>query len=149
MKIPGIFWLFLTAAASAGEILIHEGPTVSIPGLKILGPDGKGNAEPPELTYIKRFYGDEKLLVREDPAPSRVATASLPATEAITLALATIKPNHGDYVFVTKLELLGLEPSEPTRPGYYLITISVTGSEEHRLVMMDGTVLTPRLKRLE
>lgn len=148
MKFPFLVFLTLPFIAKAGEILIHEGPTVASPGLGIQLPGGVESSTP-DIIFIKQFFADEKLLAPEKPDAGSKKLSRIPATEAISLALATMQPNDSESVYVSKVELLPLDPENPLGGDFHLITISVNGSEEHRLVLHSGSVIEPRLKRVE
>ena len=149
MKPLALLSLSFSALASAGEILIHEGPTVATPGLSIQLPGGKESGAPLDLIFIKQFFADEKLLAGGELDPDTKEVIRLPATEAIPVALATVQPNDSKHAYVTKLELLKFDPKDLFGRGFYLITISVNGSEEHRIVLNNGSVIEPRLKEVK
>jgi hypothetical protein len=120
------------------EILIHEGPLFTTPGL---GPNE-------EIKFTKEFPVDAGTLKKQ---PSLMLTAKLPlsAEKAIELVRADAEAGDGPgEKNVVRLELL----SHGHRSGgilYYLIELNVKGSEVHRVVLMDGTVVRSRLRRME
>ncbi len=142
------FTISLATHANAKEILIHEGPTISEPGLKYFGPEGERKTEPPAVTYIKQFYTDAKNTEFDNIDPVSKLPLRISATRAIELALASLENDYDKGVpIVTKLETFP-ESNRIEVIRYFLITIDVKGSEEHRVVLMNETVLEPRLKRL-
>ena len=129
------------------EVLIHEGPSVSVPGLKVAGPAGRG--EPPEIVFIKQFFTDKKTAQRNQTQFDANKVRKISAARACELVMDSMKADYGhNNPSIVKFELLpSPDPEKFPRPiEYYLITIDVTGSEEHRVVLLDGTVLEPRLK---
>ncbi len=120
------------------EILIHEGPVFTTPGL-----------EPnEEITFTKEFSVDAAALKRQ---PFLMATGKIPlsAEKAIELAKAsTDAGNPPGEMNVVRLELLPLKRAQNGNTLYYLIELNVDGNEVHRVVLMDGTVVKSRLRQL-
>ncbi len=136
--------------AVAKEVLVHEGPSVSLPGLGTLGPNGAQRGEPPDVTYIKQFFTDEKNVIAGNHDPQIKALLTITAARAIELALASMEEDYEKGIpIVTKLEAIPELKSGVESIRYFLITINVKGSEEHRVVLMNETVVRSRLKRLD
>lgn len=135
--------------AVAEEVLVHEGPRVSTPGLSYLGPDGREKGASSEITYVKQFYTDEKNLAGNID-PRTKAPRPVTAARAIELALASMEDDYEEgNPIVTKLEAFPELTSGVEFIHYFLITINVKGSEVHRVVLVNETVLGSRLKRLD
>lgn len=124
--------------APPAEILIHEGPVFTTPGL---GPNE-------EITFTKEFPVDAATLEKQ---PSLMVTGKIPlsAEKAIELAKAsTDAGNPTGEKNLVRLELLSLKRAQNGNTLYYLIEFNVDGSEVHRVVLMDGTVVKSRLRQL-
>ena len=134
--------VFLGLAAMAedppAEILIHQGPVFTTPGL-----------EPnEEITFTKEFPVDAATLNKQ---ASLMLTGKLPlaAEKAIELAKASADAgNPPGEKNVVRLELLPLNRAQNGNTLYYLIELNVDGNEVHRVVLMDGTVVKSRLRQL-
>ncbi len=135
--------------AVAKEVLVHEGPSVSVPGLGYLGPNGRQIGEAPDVTYVKQFYTDEKNMTAGNYDP-QAKEPRVSAARAAELALASTEDDYEKEIpIVTKIEAFPNLTSGVESIRYYLITINVKGSEEHRVVLMNETVIRSRLKRLD
>lgn len=136
--------------AEAKEVLVHEGPSVSVPGLGTLGPNGTQRAKPPDVTYVKQFFIEEKNVTAGNYDPQTKEQRIITAARAIELALASMEEDYEKGIpIVTKLEAFPELTSGVESIRYFLITINVKGSEEHRVVLINETVVRSRLKRLE
>ena len=132
------------------EVLVHEGPSVSVPGLGTLGPNGAQIGEAPDVTYVKQFYTDEKNVPAINYDPQAKGLPIITAARAAELALASMEDDYEKGIpIVTKIEAFPELTSGVQSIRYFLITINVKGSEEHRVVLMNETVVRSRLKRLE
>jgi hypothetical protein len=124
--------VFLGLAAMAqdppAEILIHQGPVFTTPGL-----------EPnEEITFTKEFPVDTATLKRQ-PFLSLTDKLPLSPEKAIELAKASAD---------VRLELISLKRAQNGNTLYYFIELNVDGNEIHRVVLMDGTVVKSRLRQL-
>ena len=134
--------------AGAKEILIHSGPTVSTPDLEPYTPHPSPGGSEKELKFIYEFPVDSEILAKmpndhTNPVP-------LSATKAIELASKSAEVEERKDPFpVRKLELLTFDVGpQPIR--YYLVTLMTDRSAEtHRVVLMDGTVVKPKLRRTD
>jgi hypothetical protein len=136
--------------AEAKEVLVHEGPSVSVPGLDYLSPDGAQRAKAPDVTYVKQFYTDDKNVTEGNYDTQEKELRSITAARAIELALASMEEDYKKGIpIVTILEAFPEFTSGVESIQYFLITINVYGSEEHRVVLMNETVIRSRLKRLD
>jgi hypothetical protein len=73
----------------------------------------------------------------------------LSAEKAIELAKAsTDAGNPTGEKNLVRLELLSLKRAQNGNTLYYLVEFNVDGSEVHRVVLMDGTVVKSRLRQL-
>lgn len=130
--------------SSAEDILIHRGPEVFTPKLKLLSPFQSQPGDGEKMRLIKEFFVSPEHFAELD--------AGLPALtrdEAIAVMTDSIRAEGlGREIEVTKVEKLQADPDGRAAVEYQLITIQVDGSEEHRVVLADGTVLKPRLRPL-
>ncbi len=126
------------AGDQPAEILIHEGPVFTTPGL-----------EPKEeIKFTKEFPVDagtlkkQRFLMLTDKLP-------LSAGKAIELAKASADAgNPPAEKNVVRLELLPFKDDQNSSTLYYFIELNVDGNEIHRVVLMDGTVVKSRLRQL-
>lgn len=135
----------LHAADEPKQILLHEGPDLTTPGLL-----------PKEvLTYRKEFFVSADLLAKQGRfslPPSQQLPLS--AEKAIELAKATVeaRDDNGE-MNVMRLELLAHGGSGPSNRGnvvlYYFIEFIANGNEVHRAVLMDGSVVKSTLRELK
>lgn len=130
----------LSGLSSGGEVLLHNGPTVSTPISSMESPETTSE----ELEFLKQFFIDTELLEKLPQAIDTTASAPLGAIRAIELAGKSGDLDKSRAFVVKRLEFL--TSTTPKRVDYYLVEMQVNGSTEHRIVMMDGTVLEPRLK---
>ena len=132
--------LSLTAVAEAppAEILIHEGPVFTTPGLELNE----------EITFTKEFPVDAATLEKQ-PVVSLTGKIPLSAEKAIELAKDSADAGNppGEKNLV-RLELLQLKRALKGNTLYYLVELNVDGNEVHRVVLMDGTVVKSRLRQL-
>ncbi|RYD34442.1 MAG: hypothetical protein EOP87_09195 [Verrucomicrobiaceae bacterium] len=133
--------------AAAKEILIHAGPVVTTPDAILLDPALNPEQKGKDLKFIYEFFVDAKLL-HKGPGAGADPTV-IPAVKAAELAARSVEPRLEDSESSpNRVELLE-HGSGSNRVRYYLVTIKVDDSTEtHRIVLMDGTVLKPRLRRL-
>lgn len=144
----GLIAAFALGHAGAGEILLHSGPTVSTPDLKLyssLSPSGEGDQD---LQFIYEFFLDEATLAKASREFDDSKT-TLEAVKAIELASGSVEGGDPKKPFpVRKLELLVFEPGR-RGVSYYLVSLLTNGTAEtHRIVLMNGTVVKPKLRRL-
>ncbi|GAA5120000.1 hypothetical protein JIN84_21015 [Luteolibacter yonseiensis] len=132
----------LAGLSSAGEVLLHNGPTVSTPVSSMESPEKTSK----ELEFIKQFFIDTGLLEKLPPAIDTTASAPLGAIRAIELAGKSDDLDKSRAFVVKRLEFLTTATAK--RVDFYLVEMQVNGSTEHRIVLMDGTVLKPRLKNV-
>jgi hypothetical protein len=137
-----LFSTLLTGLSLAGEVLFHTGPTVSTPVSSLESPEKTSE----ELEFIKQFFIDSGLLEKLPPAIDTTASAPLGAIRAIELAGQSGDLDKSRTFVVKRLEFL--TSTTPKRVDFYLVEMQVNGSTEHRIVLMDGTVLKPRLKNV-
>lgn len=153
--LPTIFACTLMGliSAHAAEVLIHRGPTVSTPQAELYSPLHSGATAPEagtrtevDITLIKEFYADEATVARlPEPVTS---DERLSAIQAIERATATVERGRSSHPLnVTRLEFLTCKITGGKEIAYYLIEMTTGGSIEHRVVLLDGTVLSPRLEK--
>ena len=134
-------------SAGAKEVLIHSGPTVSSPEASLYSPLPDAEKHGKDLTFIYEFFVEWEILGKVPQ--ERFGAEPLPASKAIELASKSAEVAERETPFpVKKLELLFLDASSKRIP-YYLITLLTDGSAEtHRVVLMDGSIVKPRLRRI-
>jgi hypothetical protein len=138
--IAALLSLAAMAEEKPAEILIHEGPVFTSPGL---GPEE-------EITYIKEFPVPAAKLEKHPQPLDGKSRRQLSAAKAIELAEASVETGDGPVEKkVVRLELLHHGPNKERGIPYYLIELNVQGSEIHRVILMDGTVVKSRLRRMK
>lgn len=133
--------------ATAKEVMIHSGPKVDTPEASLYSPLPDSEKHGKDLTFIYEFFVEWETLAKIPQ--ERFEAEPFPASKAIELASKSAEVAEREALFpVKKLELMFLEASSKRIP-YYLVTLLTDGSAEtHRVVLMDGTVVKPRLRRI-
>ena len=124
----------ISLANAEDKVLLHEGPSTTVP-----------LASPSRAIRVdRRFFIDRQKLEKLHSDVLNQRLTPIDATAAINAAKSTVFKGDTRWPLdVNKLEKLkALFPADIVLE-YYLITISVSGSEEHRVVLLDGTVLKP------
>ncbi len=125
------------------EVLLHSGPSVSTEVSSFASRDQVGE----ELHFLKQFFIASETVEKLPSLDLLHQAAPISAARAIELAAATVDLGDRKIFNVKRLELLVATATR--RPvDYYIIEMLVNGSSEHRAVLMDGTVLKPRLTRV-
>lgn len=138
---------FGVTLAEDGSVLLHAGPRVESPGLGSVQRGGTVEAEP--LVFEYRFSVSKEKL-ESLPYAGAAELPPLLAVEAIGAARKSIFDPEGDArIFVKELRLLMTSEEVGKSVGYYLVTFLHNGSEAHRAVLMDGSVLEPELVKVE
>ncbi|MES2438158.1 MAG: hypothetical protein V4584_03790 [Verrucomicrobiota bacterium] len=141
--LAGLLLACIVSNASGGEVLLHSGPEISTE----VSSYGSRESAGPELRFLKQFFIASEVLDKL-PSPD-IANESAPvsAVRAIDLASRSVDLGERRSFNVTRLELLRTNTPALGKPvDYYLVEMRVNGSTEHRVVLMDGTVLKSRLK---
>jgi hypothetical protein len=131
------FTLALSLAAEE-ELLVINAPSVTVPL------EGTGRV----LKYDRQFSVSRRIAeqVYENIAYGR--KRPIDAVKAIEAAKASVFVGDSEVPLqVTKLELLKVEIGPHEKLEYFMITVRVTGTEEHRVVLLDGTILKPKIKQ--
>ncbi|RYD27258.1 MAG: hypothetical protein EOP87_21450 [Verrucomicrobiaceae bacterium] len=136
------FLAILTCGVMAQDVMIHEGPEMSV-GVESLA--GSKESER-ELVFRKQFFVDRVHLSELARSGAPYKKLDLSAIKAIEVATATVDLGQRKDFKVVRLELLKSTTPQPV--DFYLIEMLVNGSAEHRIVLMDGSVLKPRLKKI-
>lgn len=136
------FLAILTCGVRAEEVMIHQGPEMSV-GVQSLAGSKESDRE---LVFRKQFFVDSSHLSELSQSGVPYKKPDLSAIKAIEVATATVDLGQRKDFKVTRLELLKTTTSQPV--DFYLIEMLVNGSTEHRIVLMDGTVIKPRLKQV-
>ena len=134
--------------AHALEILIHSGPTVSTPDAELYSPE-MDQSKTKELLFQYEFLIDYDKLKKLPDANSDRTNIAISAIRAIQLASSSVEVGDNGSLNVIRLELLTRSDKLIKPNDYYLITFILNGSEVHRVVLMDGSVLKPTLRRLD
>lgn len=131
--------------SSGGEVLLHIGPLVSIPTSSFAYRD----ADSEDLTFEKQFHVSSEVLSKAPAAGLKNQSAPVSAARAIELASQSVYQGQTKSFNVRRLELLISATVTSQQLDYYLIEMEVNGSTEHRIVLMDGSVIKPTLKKVE
>jgi hypothetical protein len=137
--------LALSLPATAGpdeEVVIHRGKEFNSPGL--------GLKE--EIRFVREFAVNRETR-NEQPEFHPPFKPPLSSAKATELAQATLDASASDgygEVRARKLELLHHPTGKDGGSAilFYVVDFIVDGSEVQRLVLMDGTVVKPRLTKL-
>ncbi|RYD42765.1 MAG: hypothetical protein EOP85_10845 [Verrucomicrobiaceae bacterium] len=136
-----IVFTLLTGALTAEELLLHEGPEMSVGVDSLAG--FEESAE--ELVFRKQFFIDSDVLRKLPGTVDTVTNPAMDATGAIDAAKATVDLGQRNTFRVIRLDFLRSKTVDTV--DFYLIEMLVNGSTEHRIVLMDGSVIKPRLTR--
>lgn len=137
---------------SAEELLLYSGLPVSIPDSTILPPFAE-RVRPEEQKQIKfqrEFFIDGERLSSLPGVTSDYGEIAVNAAEAIEISRKDVDP-MGELrsLIVTAVQLLTSTGQVQPEIEFYLVSMLVNGSEEHRIVLMNRDVIAPKLKRLE
>jgi hypothetical protein len=150
---PIILWaiaiICVTTPMRAEEILFHSGPPVSTPELKMVTPfPEKGS--PKMIEFQREFFIDRDLLASLPARSSEYGSIPISAIDAINLARKHVDPNDGLRSFiVTEVRLMKGPAKGERQVEYYFVSMVANGSEEHRVVLMNGTLLASKLRKIE
>jgi hypothetical protein len=133
---------------AAAEILLHRGPVISTPDLELHSTIPGTTGHPKELKFTHEFFIGAKHLADLAADELKPDKRFLSATEAIRLASASAEIIPRTQPFpVRKLELL-VSTTDRQIIRYYIISLLTDESAEtHRVVLMDGTILKPKMLR--
>jgi hypothetical protein len=130
------------------ELLFHMGPPVSTPAASPVTPfPEKGSSK---LIKFQREFSIARDVFASLPlASAEFENVPLSAVEAINLAHKNVVPAGNPRSFrVTEVKLLQGPLTETHLVDYYLISMLVNGSEEHRIVFMNGNVIYSKLREI-
>jgi hypothetical protein len=148
MKIPALrlfvitLFIAISGACSAGEVLLHSCPSISIPVSSLSSPERTSK----ELVFLKQFFIGSEALEKLPHAIDITGSAPLGAVRALELATASDGIDKSRSFVVKRLEFLTSATPKPV--DFYLIEMLANGSTEHRVVLMDGSIIKPRLKNV-
>ena len=130
-----ILLLAMISFANANDkVLLHEGPSTIVP---LASPNRA-------IRFDRRFFIDRQKLKALSSDVINQKLNPIDAIAAIKAAKSTVFKGDTRWPLdVNKLEKLKAALPENISLEYYLITIATSGSEEHRIVLLDGTVLEP------
>lgn len=146
-RIVACVTLTSTASAWAERILFHSGPIVFSPDAILLDPIDKEREEK-SLQFIYEFFIEAKtlrqLFIQHGGDPP------IPPGKAIELTVRSVDDQPGNDANPPKVsELKEYQAADGFVIRYYLVTVHVHQSAEtHRVVLMDGTILKPKLRRV-
>ena len=150
-------WLIIAVSAMIGtasslrgeEFLIHTGPPVSTPASTPVTPFPESGS-PKLIKFQREFFIERNLFISLPRASAEHENVSLSAIAAINLAQKNVSPDGGFRSFkVTEVKLLKGPMTENNPVDYYLVSMLANGSEEHRVVLMNGDVISSRLRRVK
>lgn len=146
--ILGILFACL-AVATAEEVVIYTGPEFTT-----LEDSMGDDAKEPGITFVREFATTEEILQKQPKGERWESVSPLAAEKAIVRARAQVAEDdgRGDPI-VTQLRLLRQDgkPFSELNAGvhFYLVEMQLKGNSFERLVLMDGTVVRSRLKRVK
>lgn len=150
-------WLFIIASALMGttfsirgeDLLFHTGPPVSTPASSPITP--APDEGPLKFIEFQREFFIAKDLLASLPEPSaKFGSVAVSAVEAISLAKKNIDPDGNlRTLIVTDVRLLTGPENGARQVEYYLISTLANGSEVHRIVVMNGRVLSSKLRKIK
>lgn len=137
----------LGALQAADDFIIYSGEKFTTPGIE----DLVTGTRDPDITFVREF---------SIPARQKLKLITLfqtqgllPAEKAIAAAREALLDEHtGEVIKIIRLEfidkpiMIGESPSDAL--SSYLISCQINAVTEQRLVLMDGTVLHPTLKKV-
>lgn len=136
----------LTLPVPGKDVLLHTGPVVPVEIDSLASPDKAADG----LTFVKQFFVDSDRLIRlplvHPPSSPPAISPERAAELAKTSAYSDGEPRSFKIV---SNQLLTSSPTGSTKVEYYLVEMLVNGSTEHRAVLMDGSVVKSRLKKIE
>jgi len=145
-------WVVLITAlalppAGAKEILFHSGPIVFSPDAILLDPVDKEREEK-DLQFIYEFFVDKEVLRRA--SGNHAGDPPMPPAKAIELAVGSVGDRQAsNSPSRDKAVPKEYKAADGSVIRYHLVTVQVDdNAETHRVVLMDGTVLKPRLRRI-
>ena len=102
-----------------------------------------------ELKFERHFYLSRKTAEQLNKDIMLRRVNPIDDVKAIEAAKASVFLGDSQLqIKVIKLELLNLKLGPDDMLEYYLINVRVSGSEELRMVLPNGTVLKPEMKRV-
>ncbi|WP_411825468.1 hypothetical protein [Luteolibacter sp. AS25] len=144
--------IFLGGALSAEELLLYSGLPVSIPDSAPLPPfaQNRPSKELKQLKFERQFFIRRDTFMSLPEPTSEYGEVAVTAIEAIGIAMKDVNPDDTLQSFiVTAVQLLRCPAKDRRQIEYYLVSMLANGSEEHRIVLMNRSILAPKLKRLE
>lgn len=140
----------LPASSSHGEkLLFHIGPPVSTPASTPVTPFPEKGL-PKLIKFQREFFIGRDVFASLPRASAEHEDVHLSAIEAINLAQKNVDPAGGLRSFkVVELKLLKGPMTEKLPVDYYLVSMLANGSEEHRIVLMNGDVISSKLRELK
>jgi len=138
-----------TSSIHGEELLFHTGPPVSTPASTPVTPfPEKGS--PKLIKFQREFFIDRDVFAALPRASAGHENVSLSAIEAINLAQKNVDPAGSLRSFkVTEVKLLKGPMTEKGPVDYYLVSMLANGSEEHRIVLMNGDVISSKLRAIK
>lgn len=141
--------LWPTLSLPAAEVLLHTGSQVLTPASSPITPLSSQPA-PKFIKFQREFFIDQDLLAALPSRISELENLPISAVEAIDLTKKDIDPNNALRAFlVTEVKLLkGPENGNP-QVEFYLVSTVASGSEYHRIVLMNGQIIASKLRQIK
>lgn len=131
------------------EILLHTGPPVSTPASAPVTPYPESRS-PKMIQFQREFFIDRERLASLPGPTSESEQVPVSATEAIRLAKSSVDPERALRSFtVTEVRLLKGPQAAKRQVEYYLLSMLANGSEVHRIVLMNGQLLSSKLREVK
>jgi hypothetical protein len=134
--------VFLNPPARAEDVLLHELPEIVMPIASLASAEKVGE----ELVFRKQFFIAGEVLEKLPAARMEIEDIPVGAAHAVEAAVRSLD-FEGRGFRVRRMELLASAGAKPV--DFYLIEMLVNGSSEHRIVLMDGSVIRPRLRNIK
>lgn len=146
-KIFAIIFIGIFELSHAESVLIHDGPMVSTPDAILYSPLSEQRGEK-NITFKYQFLADSQEIEDLPNGTIDQGYSTITAKKAIELASSSLNEKEKMPV-VTRLEILKFKVSPSKTIDYYLITMLENGSEVHRVVLMNGTVIKPTMRHIK
>ncbi|MCU0795216.1 MAG: hypothetical protein MUF31_04690 [Akkermansiaceae bacterium] len=137
------------SALRGEEILFHAGPPVETPAATQYTPFQERDS-PKLIKFQREFFIDREVLASLPMASADHENTALSAIKAIQLAEKDVDPDGVlRSLKVKEVKLLKASMIENRPVDYYMISMLSNGSEEHRIVLMNGDVISSRLREIK
>lgn len=140
-----VVFLSPTSPLSASEMLLYREPPFTILDAPL--PGGRMDRE---LKFVREYFIEKTTFAALPAVTAENERPILTPDEAsaISKAAAASQYNPTDFS-VTSVRLLQSKVKDPHQIDFYHIRMQVNGSEVHRIVLMNRTLVEQKLKRLK